>query len=729
VMSTARNEQATSNRQFSELLGWLAAECDVAFDRVVAKRAVQEAQRGWPGNEQDRWWKWLIEAGNSVGLRVQVAEFTTQQALQIVQEKTLAVHLSDSTTPWLLIRKQRRHKFHIITVETGRSGHWVSRSQLAAILGNPPQDELLVWVVVEPAMPCHQSSGAGYAGARGTEPPHQKIKPLSRLWRILAPERSDIWVVLVFALLIGVMALATPMAVEMLVSTVAFGHSMQPILVLAVILFAFLAFSATLKAVEKYAVELIQQRLFVRIAGDLAYRLPRLRRDALDGQFAPELANRFFDVVTVQKVVATLLIETLDLVIVTVVGMIVLALYHPLLLGLNLILVALILFLLFILGRGGIASSIKESKVKYAMAAWLEGLARCNNALKYEGGAEFAVEHADRIARVYLNARQAHFRVLFRQILFSFGLYAVANAVLLGVGGFLVIQGQLSLGQLVAAELIVALILGSATKAGKHLESFYDLMASVDKLGALFDLPLERPDGLLSLPENGGIELRLRDIDYEYQEGRNVLESVNLTVESGTSVGICGPLGCGKTTLAELLFGLRRSTSGSIELDGIDSEAFRPDVLRRYVAMVGPIEVIDGTIAENVHLDRVEVDSTVVHEALRQTGLLDDVFLLPDGLETQLTASGSPLSGTQLCRLAIARAIAGRPRLLVLDALLDGLPDDSALSLLSALASEEAPWTLVLFSGRRQLLENCSHVFNLAESTSRPGNMQMRGKQ
>lgn len=706
MTSAVRNKQTATNQQkFSELLECLAAECDVTFDRVVAKRAIQEAQRGWPGTEQDRWWKWLIEAGDSIGLRVQVVEFTTRQALQVVREKTLAVHLADSTTPWMLIHRQRRRKFHLITADTGRGGRWVSRSQLAALMGNPPQKELLIWVVVEPAKPCLQPSNAG-------------TKPPTRLWRILVPERSDIWVVLMFALVVGVLALATPLAVETLVSTVAFGRSMQPILVLSLILFAFLAFSATVQAVEKYAVELIQRRLFLRIAGDLAYRLPRLRRDALDGKFAPELTNRFFDVVTVQKVVATFLLETLDLVIVTVVGMVVLALYHPLLLGLDLILVTLILFALFVLGRGGIASSIKESKSKYAMAAWLEGLARCGNSLKYEGGAEFAVEHADRIARTYLGTRRDHFRVLFRQILFSLALYAVSSAVLLGVGGFLVIRGQLSLGQLVAAELIIALILGSVTKVGKHLENFYDLMASVDKLGALFDLPLERPDGLLSLPNNGGIQVRLRDVCYGYREGKNVLEKVSMEVESGTSVGICGASGCGKTTLAELLFGLRRPTFGSIELDGIDSDALRPDVLRKHVSLVGPIEVIDGTIAENVHLDRVEVDSTDVHESLRRTGLLDDVFLLPDGLETQLTATGSPLTETQLRRLVLARAIAGRPRLLVLDTLLDALPDDQALELLSVLTGENACWTLIVFSGRRQILERSNRIFDLTEGTS-----------
>jgi len=706
------NQQATTNQQFADILEWLAAECDVTFDSVVAKRAVQEAQRGWPGSEQDRWWKWLIEAGNSVGLRVRVAEFTIEQALQGVREKTLAVHVSDSSQPWLLIHKQHRRKFHVITAETGRSGRWVSRSQLAAMMGSPLQDELLIWVVVEPSVTC-QPPGAGHSGE-----PSQPMKPLARLWTILAAERSDIRVVFVFALFVGVLALTTPLAIESLVSTVAFGHSLQPIIVLAVILFSFLAFSAIVQAVEKYVVELIQRRLFVRIAGDLAYRLPRVRRDSLDGKYAPELANRFFDVVTIQKVVATLLVDGLDLVMVTVAGMIVLALFHPLLLGLQLILMTLVLFALFVLGRGGITSSIKESKIKYAMAAWLEGLARCSITLKHVGGNEFAVEHADRIAKKYLMERQIHFRVLFRQIVFNLGLFAVGSAVFLGVGGFLVIQGQLSLGQLVAAELIVAIILGSVTKMGKHMEGFYDLMASVDKLGVLFDLPLERQDGLLSLPGNGGVELKLRDVCYGYRDGPTILEKVNLTVESGSSVGICGPPSCGKTTLAELLFGLRKVASGNIELDGVDGDDLRPDILRRHLSLVGPIEVIDGTIAENVHLDRVEVDSTDVHDSLRQVDLLDDVFLLPNGLETQMTATGSPLSETQLRRLMLARAIAGRPRLLIIDTLLDALPDDQALQLMSVLTSEEVSWTLIVFSGRHQILKCCNRIFDLCGRTS-----------
>ncbi len=702
------SEPVSDDQQLVDLLEWLAAECDVAFDRVVARRAIQEARQGWPGSEEEQWWKWLIEAGDSMGLRVRVVELTFQQALETVREKTLAVRLPHALSPWLLIHRQRRRRFHIVTADNSPEGRWVTASRLSALMNHPPAGERLTWVVVEPAVTCHSMPAPG--GTAETPP----ARPLDRLTGLLKAERSDIWIVLVFALFVGLLGLTTPLAIEVLVSTVAFGRTLQPIIVLSVILFAFLAFSALVQAVEKYVVELIQQRLFVRIAADLAWRLPRVHRAALDHQYGPELANRFFDVVTVQKVVATLLIDALDLIIVTVAGMVVLALFHPLLLGLELILMALILFALFVLGRGGVDSSITESKYKYAMAAWLENVIRSQRAVKLEGGYEYAVEHADQIARRYLTARQTHFRVLFRQILFNLTLYAIGSAVLFGVGGILVVRGQLSLGQLVGAELIVSIVLGSAIKMSKHLEGFYDLMASVDKLGTLFDLPLERQDGLLSVPGTGPLEIRLRDVGFRYSVGPPVLSGFSLTVPPGQVLGIHAPPGAGKTTLAELLFGLRRATSGNIEFNGIDADDLRPDVLRHHVALAAhPVEILDGTVSENVHLDRVEVNSTVVHESLQQVGLLETVFLLPDGLETPLTADGTPLSETQQRRLVLARALAGRPRLLIIDSLLDSFSDDDGLDLLRSLTEPDNGCTIILFSGRQRLLSACDRTLQL----------------
>ena len=240
--------------------------------------------------------------------------------------------------------------------------------------------------------------------------------------------------------------------------------------------------------------------MFARVAADLAYRLPRVEVESLDGQSGRELVNRFFECRDRAEGAGSAA-----------------ARWH--LAGAGRAwsawlcwrsttrgcwdsiswLLSLVAFVILVLGRGAVSSSIKESKMKYRMAAWLEDLTGCPMAFRHSGAGNFAIDRADRLTYEYLTARKLHFRVLMRQMVFVLGLQAVASTVLLGMGGWLVISGQLTLGQLVAAELIVTVIVGSFAKLGKHVESFYDLLAAVDKLGTLFDLPMERRDGLLSL--------------------------------------------------------------------------------------------------------------------------------------------------------------------------------------------------------------------------------------
>ena len=155
---------------------------------------------------------------------------------------------------------------------------------------------------------------------------------------------------------------------------------------------------------------------------------------------------------------------------------------------------------------------------------------------------------------------------------------------LLGLGGWLVIQGQLTLGQLVAAELIVMLIVGSFAKLGKHMESFYDLLTSVDKLGHLFDLPIEAHNKLFHLRDRSPARVAVRQVNYQYGS-RQVLRDVSFEIEPGESVALVGPAGCGKSTLLDLLCGLRQPASGHIELDGIDLRELRPDSLREHIGL------------------------------------------------------------------------------------------------------------------------------------------------
>ena len=372
-------------------------------------------------------------------------------------------------------------------------------------------------------------------------------------------------------------------------------------------------------------------------------------------------------------------------------------------------------FTTFGLGFGAVKSAIKESKAKFAMGAWLEELTRNPTAFKLNGGARLGLERADELAINYLEARRKHFRILLRQILFALGLQAVAATVLLGLGGWLVIQGQLTLGQLVAAELIVMMIVGSFAKIGKHLESFYDLLAAVDKLGKLFDLPIESHDKLFHLREGAPAALQARELSFAFSRGP-VLKGVTFDIQPGERVALCGGSGTGKSTLIDLLCGVRQPSSGHIEMDGIDLRELRPDSLREHMGVAKALNVFNGSIDENVHLGRPHISAEDVREALDVVGLLDEILKLPEGLNSALQTDGAPLSTSQSLRLMIARAIVGRPRLLMIDGTLDALTDEIAEPIVERLTDGSSAWTLIICTGRSSIAQGCDRVLRLTQS-------------
>ncbi|MEZ6133035.1 MAG: ATP-binding cassette domain-containing protein [Planctomycetaceae bacterium] len=675
-------------------------------EMAAARRAWHEAEAAWPGEERQLWWRWLTEAARSIGLKSQTVDCTSAEVVDLVRNGTQVIMSSPTEDGvWLGLSMGRSKR--IGAMETRPNGHtsWISLRQLKRKLQEFEQDGRIRCVVIRNDLDTGMHEAVG-------------MSPLSRLQALLSPEWSDIWIVIVFAFVVGLLTLATPIAVESLVNTVAFGRFMQPVVVLSLILLTFLAFSAAIRALQTYVAEIVQRRLFARVSGDLAYRLPRTRTAAVDSIYLPELTNRFFEIVTLQKICAQLLLDGVGLVLSAIIGMAVLAFYHPWLLGFDIVMMAIIAFIIFVLGRGAVASAIKESKNKYNMAAWLEDISRCPTTFRTSGGTDLALERADRLVHEYLEARGKHFRILMRQVIFALGLQAVASTVLLGLGGWLVIRGELSLGQLVAAELIVTVIVGAFAKLGKHLESFYDLMASVDKLGALFDLKTEHRDGILELNATGPAHVVLESVAYRIQAGRSLKAPVSLDIPPRTSMAILGGAGSGKSTLLDLMYGLRSPQAGRLTIDGFNPQDLRSDVLRRQVACVHGAEIFHGSLEENVHLHRSTVTSADVRHALEDVGLYDDVLQLSHGFDTKLLGNGVPLSGTQQELLCIARAIAGRPQLLLLDGILDGLPDDALERVISSLLSKDRNWTLVIATGRKSIADRCDQQLHLNGPTT-----------
>ncbi len=589
----------------------------------------------------------------------------------------------------------------------------VDLAGLADFVGAAGLDAPLGWLVVECRHPASEGRLAADAhGGHGHHDHGAGQPPLARVLSLIRPERSDLWAILAFAAAIGGLSLATPIAVQQLVNSIAFGGLVQPVVVLALLLLVVLGLSALMSLIQTFVIELIQQRIFVRVVVDVAERIPKVAIGAFDRQYGPELVNRIFEVVTVQKSLSSLLLEGSAAVLQIVVGLLILSFYHPLMLAFSAILIGGIALVVVVLGREAVPTAIAESKSKYDVFGWLEELARHPTTFRDAEQRDFARSHVDTLATTWIGARRSHFRIVLRQHAGTLALQVVASAALLALGGMLVVQGQLTLGQLVASELIITAIVSTVAKLGKQFERFYDLNAAADKLSLLFDLPLERDSGeeLLRRPGAAGIELS--GIAFGYGADP-VLSRIDLRLAPGDHLALAGPSGSGKSSLLDLLFALREPSSGYVAIDGRDYRELSIESIREVVALVRGRETFAGTIRDNVRVGRHGFDEAEMTRVLDVVGLLEDIRQLPEGFDTWISTDGRPLSEVQLTRLMVARALLTKPRLLLIDRVLEDFDEDARERIGHLLFAPDAPWTAIVVSDREDVLARCRRRLDL----------------
>ena len=600
---------------------------------------------------------------------------------------------------WLLVCGRRGRRMLVTEIDTrGQRTLALTPAELDSLNGDGP------WIRLEPLLALDP-----IARPKDYNPSR---RPWSRLRSLLQIERRELSVVVVYAVVIGGLTLATPIAVQALVNTIAFGAVLQPLVVLAILLCAGLSFSALLSVLEAFVVEVLQRRVFVRVAEDFGRRIPAIRTSVHDQRYVPELVNRFFDVLTVQKSISTLLLDGLSLVLQTTLGMLLLSFYHPILLGFSVVLVLLLVVVVFT-GRGASRTALMESRAKYATAAWLEDVARLPALFKGARATQHASARTEMLCRDYLAARRTHYRVLLRQIVGGQVLQVLAIVSLLGVGGWLVIDRQLTLGQLVAAELVIGAIAAGFAKLGKNLEKIYDLAIGIDKLGAVIDLPAERRGGEVS-DAAGPASLRLRGTTL--RRGRRVLlDAVDLQVAPSDRIQLRGPAASGKSTLLDTLGGLREPEGGVVLVDRLDLRRADLGQLRDRVVVVRGTELMTGSILDNLRVRGGPLPEPRARELLALVDLEEAIDALPDGLDTPLIPGGGPLSASQVRRLVLVRALASHPRALLLDGALDGLglPPARLEALLERVLGPDAPWSAVVVTEDPRVAARCGRALDI----------------
>jgi ABC-type bacteriocin/lantibiotic exporter with double-glycine peptidase domain len=537
------------------------------------------------------------------------------------------------------------------------------------------------------------------------------LSPISRLINLLKLEKHDLKILPVLIFGYGLISIATPVSVQALVNIVTMGSVLQPLFVVSLILFLLLLLSGALYVFESYIVELIQRRIFIRTAIQTAQNARGVEISLYDRENPVELINRFFDVSTVQKSAATLLTMGLTSLLQILIGSLILIFYSAFFSLFIFVIIGFLFFIVRSVGRHATETAIKESKAKFEMASWLENIAKNIFAFKFYKGEERAAKQTHQHVNHYIQTRTKHFNILLWQNISVALIYAIGGTGLLALGGGLVIKGEINLGQFVAAELIIFGVLTALVRLVNKLDYFYDLLAALDKIGVLEDIPQEHSgnNGVDQLELNS---LKVVGVDFAYNRYIQPLKNIHFDLKKGQSLAILGEPGSGKSTLIKLIAKLRTPSAGHISINQIDLRQLNNDAVRNLMGLAENIEIAHGTILENICLGR-EIPLTKINTMIKELGLADDFSRFSAGIETPIMASGSPLSSSQLKLLMITRASIASPGIMIIDGLLDGFNEVELDAVMNMFKQHQEEWMLIVTTRFEHIAKRFEKTVNL----------------
>lgn len=545
----------------------------------------------------------------------------------------------------------------------------------------------------------------------------ETVSPVKRLFRLLSTERKDIVYILLYALFIGLVSLILPLGLQTTVELISGGVFFSSVYVLIGLVILGVLITGGLQVVQISLVEHLQRRIFTKAAFEFAYRIPRIKMESLMNSYAPELINRFFDIITIQKGLPKLLIDFSSGAIQILFGLLLLSLYHPFFVFFGLFLLLVLAAIFITTGPRGLESSLNESKYKYKVVQWLEELARTINSFKLAGNTDLPIQKADYSVSNYLKYRKTHFSVLLTQYSFFVFFKVAVTGGLLIMGTILVIEREITLGQFVASEVIIILVLNAVEKIIMYIDVVYDLLTAVDKVSHVTDLPLEKIGGIDFPKKYAALSygITTTKLKYTYEkQGEPTLKDIDLVVQPGERICIAGPGGSGKTTLTNIIAGLYSSYQGGVSINNFSLRDLDITHLRDKVAKnISQEDIFDGTIYENITVGKTTTRMEDVMDALERVGLKEYISTLPEGLNTHILSGGKGLSSSIVHRLILGRCLAKKPALIILNDFFSGLTKSDKLQLVRSVINPECSWTLLAVSNDPLVMASCDRVIIL----------------
>ncbi|MBL7827042.1 MAG: ATP-binding cassette domain-containing protein [Saprospiraceae bacterium] len=549
-----------------------------------------------------------------------------------------------------------------------------------------------------------------------------EFTPLRRLLRLLGQYRLEIRFILLYAFISGLINLSLPLGIQAIIGQIAGGaiNASWGVLVLFVLAGALLA--GILRLMQLSVMEYMQRRIFTDAAMEFALRIPRLNLEALRKEHLPELVNRFFDTLTLQKGLPKLLIDGSTAALQIVFSLLLLSFYHAAFVTFSLLLLAVMFVLFYWAAQRGVSTSLKESKFKYKLAYWLEEVGRVAATFKLAGDNSFPLRRADELTIEYMNSRAKHWRVLMTKFISGVAFRVLVMGGFLVLGSLLVMQNELNIGQFVASEILIFFVIESVEKLILLHETGYDVLTAAEKLGQFTDLELEREDGIkleMTGLKEKGISVEMRDLCYRYDDDeRLVLNQINLKVEANERVAVAGYGSSGKSTLMQILSVVKRDFTGALLFDGLTKRNLHLRSLREQIGDLSSQEdVFKGTLLENITLGSQQIQLQDLLRTIEEVGLSEFIQKHADGINTEILPGGKNIPGSIISKILIARAVINRPRLLVMEDPLGTVNQRDRIKLARFLTDPKQPWTLVCTTQDPELAAMCERVIVIKEGS------------
>jgi ABC-type bacteriocin/lantibiotic exporter with double-glycine peptidase domain len=536
-----------------------------------------------------------------------------------------------------------------------------------------------------------------------------------RLMGLLRLDKRDVFQVFYYAIFAGIVNLSLPLGIQAIINLIQGAQISTSWIVLVILVTLGVAFVGILQLMQIRIIENLQQKIFTRSSFEFAYRFPKIKMSELVNYYPPELANRFFDTLTVQKGLSKILIDFPAALLQIIFGLLLLSFYHPFFIIYGILLLILIYVVFKFTAQKGLDTSLSESKYKYKVAHWLQEVARSIVSFKLSGKTSHALDKNDELVTEYLEARESHFKILVLQFVQMIGFKVLVTAGLLLIGGLLVLNQEMNIGQFVAAEIIILLVISSVEKLITGLETFYDLLTSLEKLGQVVDKGLESQEGEKPFAENQGFNIQLDEVSYKVPDrDKKIIDKVSLSITPGCTILLKGVSGSGKSTLLRIIAGILAPDSGGVFINDVSLKAANLNYYRSHIGQSLPEESpFEGTILNNITFGDKSIPQEDIYWAMDNVGLTQFVKEQPQGLQTMLYPEGKQIPSTVSKKIVLARSIVRKPKLLILKDPLDHFDPNEAQRIINFLSNPENGWALLVVSSNLRWTDKCTRIITM----------------